>query len=223
MKDLLILGAGPFASLVRRYAELELGLRVVSFVVHREFQTRDFFESLPVLSPEDAQKRFPPSQACMFVAVGYRTMRGRETAYLAARQMGYRLANLICPSSYVAEDVALGDNNIVMPGVVIETGTKVGANNVIWSNATVCHESSIGSHNFIAANVTIGGGVVVGDKNFFGFSSVIAQRLQIGNETLIGALSWVNKSTQDLAQYHGSPARMVRKLDTKSGVTVSDA
>lgn len=222
MKQLVILGAGPFASLVRRYAEADLGWSARAFAVDPSYKTADTFEGLQVLTTDALRNAFTAEEVFLFVAVGYRTMRGREAAYQSACTTGYSRANLLCSGSYIGTGVVLGDNNIVMPGAVIEPGARIGANNVIWSNAVVCHDAVLGDHNFIAANVTLGGGVSIGDRNFIGFSAVVLQHRKIGNDTLIGAQTLVNRDTEDFSQYIGSPARRVGAVDAAVGVSVSD-
>jgi acetyltransferase-like isoleucine patch superfamily enzyme len=98
----------------------------------------------------------------------------------------------------------------------------LGSNNVIWSNATLCHDSEVGNHNFIAANATLGGNVKIGARNFIGFSAVVMQGRRIGHDTLIGAQSLVNRDTKDHCVYVGAPARLLRTLDSATGVTVCD-
>jgi sugar O-acyltransferase (sialic acid O-acetyltransferase NeuD family) len=222
MAGLIIFGATGLARLARYYAEQDLGMEVRGFAVDSQYKTADEFESLPVFTWQDALKRFPVGELSVFVAVGYSNMRAREAAYLAVKQAGYPLANIVCRSSHVANGVVLGDNNILMPGAVVEPGVTMGSNNVVWSNVTICHDGTIGDHNFIAANATLGGNVSLGHRNFLGFSSVVLQERRIGNETLIGAQTLINRDTQDLSLYCGSPARRVRALDPEIGVAVTN-
>ncbi|MFM0363705.1 NeuD/PglB/VioB family sugar acetyltransferase [Paraburkholderia sediminicola] len=224
MAGLIIFGAGPFAQLVRRYAAVDLGMQVHAFAVDEAYLPAGsaVLDGVPVLGWHAARERYGPADVTLFVAVGYRSMRARETVYRTIRQSGYQLANLLHPAAWIARDVTTVDNLIVMPGAVIESGVTLGANNVIWSNATLCHDSRIGDHNFIAANATLGGNVAIGSRNFIGFSAVVMQGRRIGDDTLIGAQTLVNRDTQNLSAYVGAPARRLRALDPAIGVTVSD-
>ena len=224
MAGLIIFGAGPFAQLVRRYAATDLGMQVHAFSVDEPYLPADIsaIDGLPLLGWQAARERYAPSDVAIFVALGYRSMRARESVYRAIKQSGYRLVNLLHPAAWIAHDVAIGDNVIVMPGAVVEPGVTLGSNNVVWSNATLCHDSRIGEHNFIAAGVTLGGNVTIGVRNFIGFSSVVMQGRRIGDDTLIGAQTLINRDTQDLCAYVGAPARHLRTLDPAMGVTVSD-
>ena len=224
MAGLIIFGAGPFAQLVCRYATADLGMQVHAFAVDEQYlpAATPALDDIPLLGWQAAQERYAPTDVMLFVAVGYRSMRARESVYQSIKQNGYTLANLLHPAAWIASDVTTSDNVIVMPGAVIEPGVTLGSNNVIWSNATLCHDSQIGDHNFIAANATLGGNVTIGARNFIGFAAVVMQGRRIGDDTLIGAQSLVNRDTQDLCAYVGSPARRLRALDPATGVSVSD-
>lgn len=224
MAGLIIFGAGPFAQLVYRYVTTDLDMQVRAFTVDESYlpDGNSELDGIPLLGWKDVSKCYAPNDVMLFVAVGYRSMLARESVYRAIKQSGYRFANLLHPAAWVAADVVIGDNVIIMPGAIIEPGVTLGSNNVIWSNATLCHDSIIGDHNFIAANATLGGNVTIGERNFIGFSAVVMQGRRIGDDTLIGAQSMVNRDTQDLCVYVGAPARLVRKLDKATAVTVSD-
>jgi len=224
MAGLIIFGAGPFAQLVRRYAMSDLGLQVHAFAVDESYLPAGIstLDGIPLLGWQAAQELYTPADVMVFVAVGYRSMRARESVYRTIKQSGYALANLLHPAAWVARDTVIRDNVIVMPGAVIEPGVTLGANNVIWSNVTVCHDSVLCDHNFIAANVTLGGNVTVGARNFIGFSAVVMQGRRVGDDTLIGAQTLLNCNTQDCCAYVGAPARRLRMLDPAVGVTVSD-
>jgi sugar O-acyltransferase (sialic acid O-acetyltransferase NeuD family) len=221
MKDLLIFGASSLARLAHYYATRDMGLNVLGFVVDEQYKVTDTFLSLPVFTSSEIDKKFTHDEIVMYIAVGYRSIRLRLSAYENAISKGFELVNIVARSSFVADDVMMGDNNFVMPGVVIEPSVKIGSNNVVWSNTTICHDTTIGSHNFFASNVTVGGEVSIGNQNFFGFSSVILQQRVIGNEVLIGAQSLLLDDAESLSRYQGSPARRVGSVDSSLGICVS--
>ena len=220
MKGLVIFGASTLAKLAHYYATRDLGLDVQGFVVDEQYQTEDKFLSLPVFNWSEFSMKHSPENVFIYVAIGYRIMRARAAAYAMVKDAGYEMINIVSRSSYVADDVTLGENNFIMPGAVLETGVSLASNNVVWSNTTICHDSVIGDHNFLAANTTVGGGVSIGNGNFLGFSSVIMQGQKIGNETLIGAQSLVRCDTENLNQYHGSPAIFVGPINHDLGIRI---
>lgn len=220
MKDLLIFGASSLARLAHYYATRDMGLNVLGFVVDEQYKVTDTFLSLPVFTWCELDKKFNNDEIVMYVAVGYRSMRLRSSAYENAKSKGLDLVNIVARSSFVADDAMMGDNNFVMPGAVVEPGVKIGSNNVVWSNTTICHDTTMGSHNFFASNVTVGGEVDIGNSNFLGFSSVIVQQRVIANEVLIGAQSLLLNDAESLSHYQGSPAKRIRGVDPAMGICV---
>jgi sugar O-acyltransferase (sialic acid O-acetyltransferase NeuD family) len=221
MKDLLIFGASSLARLAHYYATRDMGLNVLGFVVDEQYKVTDTFLSLPIFSSSEIDKKFNYDEIVMYVAVGYKSMRQRTNAYQNSKAKGFELVNIIASSSFVADDVVMGDNNFIMPGVVVEPGVKIASNNVVWSNATICHDTTIGNHNFFATNVTIGGEVTIGNQNFLGFSSVVLQQRSIGNEVLIGAQSLLLNDAESLSRYQGTPAERAGGIDSSLGICVN--
>ncbi|OBF18231.1 hypothetical protein A5725_21365 [Mycobacterium kubicae] len=220
MRDLVIFGATDLASMARYCAMDVLGRKVSAFAVDAGYRTLEEFHGIPVIEWPEMQSRFAPAATDCFIALGYRTMRGRRSVYEQVMAAGYGGINLVSPASNVAASALMGDNNLILSGAVIEPGVQLGSNNVIWSNATICHDTKIGSHNFIAANATLGGYVRVGDANFIGFSATVLHHIVIGNDTLVGAQSLVRQPTHDLHQYWGVPAIERGTIDATKGVRV---
>lgn len=220
MKKLLIFGCTELARLAHYYATKEMGANVLGFVIDESHASANESLAAPLFLWPEAVEKFSSQETVFFVATGYKRMRGREDVYTRVKQAGYVLANVFGRSSYIAQDVAMSDNNFIMPGAVLEPGTVLGANNVVWSNATICHDSRIGNHNFIAANVTLGGGVSVGDRNFFGFSSIVLQGRKVQSDTLIAAGSLVRSDLDALCEYRGNPAKEHALIDPSLGVCV---
>jgi sugar O-acyltransferase (sialic acid O-acetyltransferase NeuD family) len=220
MKELLIFGCTELARLAHYYATKEMGANVLGFVIDETYASGSGSLAAPLYLWPEAVEKFSSQNTVFFVATGYKRMRAREDVYTRVKQAGYVLANVFARSSYIAEDIAMSDNNFIMPGAVLEPGVVIGANNVVWSNATICHDSMIGNHNFIAANATLGGGVSAGDRNFFGFSSIVLQGRRIESDTLIAAGSLVRSNLDALREYRGSPAKEHALIDPSLGVCV---
>ena len=220
MKSLLIFGASSLAKLVHYYATHDNDFNVLGFIVDDQYKELDSFLSLPIHTWSEIKNRPKNIETVVYIAIGYRNMHLRLNAYEKVKEQGFQLINIVARSSFIADNVVMGNNNLIMPGVVIEPGVKMGSNNVVWSNATICHNTTLGSHNFIASNVTIGGEVCLGNQNFLGFSSVILQQRVIGDEVLVGAQSLVLNNVESLSHYQGSPARRIKDIDSMIGVCV---
>jgi acetyltransferase-like isoleucine patch superfamily enzyme len=217
---LVIFGTGLVARLAYRQATKELGLKVAVFAVDARFRTEPQFLGKPVVDVESLATTHPPGQVSVFVAMGYRSMTQRASAWRRIADVGWSTPSLISPHAHVAEGEKIGANCFVMPGAVIEPGTTLGANNIVWSNATICHDSTIGTDNFFASNSTIGGEVTVGDRCFFGFSSTVLQQLSVGSDVLLAAAALLTTDAPGLGRYLGVPARRCGEIEASSGVCV---
>jgi sugar O-acyltransferase (sialic acid O-acetyltransferase NeuD family) len=220
-KPLIIFGTGSLARLAYYYIAHEMELNVSAFVVDKFHKTTETCQGLPVLDWDALLDLYSPSQTAMYIAVGYKSMKQRESVFERAIEREYQLINIISRAAFIAKSVSIGTNNFIMPGVVIEPGVSIGYNNVVWSNATICHNSKVGNHNFLASNVTVGGEVTMGDRNFLGFSSVVLQQRHLGNDVLIGAQSLLLSDAESLTHYQGTPAKKLKTIDRALGICVN--
>lgn len=218
----VIFGAGSLANLAYLYAKESLLISIDAIVVDDMYleQSESLFADTPLIGWSTFCKQYPVASTKVFVAVGYKSMRARASAFSRVISNGYSCFNIQASTAYVADNVSIGFNNIFMPGVVIEPFVTIGNNNIFWSNATVCHDVIIGHNNFFASNCTIGGLVNIGDSNFFGFSSTIIQNIHVQDESLIAASSLVIKNVDSLARYQGVPAKLFATIDSSTGVCV---
>lgn len=218
MQNLFIYGASDLAKLAHYYAEKERGINVLGFIVDDDFYNIEEYIGLPVFT----WNKLPNIENIkIFVAIGYKNMRARVSAYSKVKQNGYECVNLVSPHSCIAKNVQMGDNNIIMAGAVIEPFVNLGSNNIIWSNATICHDTQLGNHNFFAANVTVGGKVTIGNNCFLGFSSTVTQNLTVGNEVLLAAGSVALATLKGLSMYAGSPATFKKAINPDLGITIA--
>jgi sugar O-acyltransferase (sialic acid O-acetyltransferase NeuD family) len=217
---LFIFGTGSLAKLAHYYAIREMGLDVLGFVVDAHVKHEDLFCGLPVLSWDHFLTKYPAGSVSVFVAIGYRIMRERQTIFDRIQGHGYDLQSIISKSAFVAETSSIGINSFIMPNVVIEPGVIMGANNIFWSNTTVCHDTRLGSHNFFASSVTIGGEVTIGDCCFFGFNSTVVQLRHIGSDVLLAAQSLLLNDVEGLSRYQGQPARKFEDLVSVGSVSI---
>lgn len=208
-KALFIFGVSQYSALIADYFHIESDYNVEGFVVDDDFKSCDFFYGLNVYSLTRFQGMFSPSNADIFCAIGYKSMRMRREIYKKIRTLGYSSPSLISQSAYISPKAIVGSNSVVMPHAVVEAGTKVGENVVVWSNSTICHDSQIGDGCFIAANTTVGGGVRMEELCFLGFSSTVIQSLNVGSETLLGAMSLLLKDSIAYTKYCGIPAKKI--------------
>jgi sugar O-acyltransferase (sialic acid O-acetyltransferase NeuD family) len=197
-KKIIIFGDSAFAEIAYEYFTYDSEYEVVAFTVSKEFKAKDSLFGLPVICFEEIEKKYPPSDFDMHIAIVYNSLnRARLKFYNEAKQKGYKLANYISSRSFVWRNVELGDNVFIFEDNTIQPFVKIGSNNVFWSGNHIGHHSIIGSHNFISSHVVISGFCIVGNANFIGVNSTIGNNLKIGDDCLIGSFVHIVKNVQD--------------------------
>jgi sugar O-acyltransferase (sialic acid O-acetyltransferase NeuD family) len=197
-KKIVIFGDSAFAEIAYEYFTYDSEYEVVAFTVSEEFKAKDSLFGLPVVCFEEIEKKYPPSDFDMHIAIVYNSLnRARLKFYNEAKQKGYNLANYISSRSFVWRNVELGDNIFIFEDNTIQPFVKIGSNNVFWSGNHIGHHSIIGSHNFISSHVVISGFCIVGNANFIGVNSTIGNNLKIGDDCLIGSFVHIVKNVQD--------------------------
>jgi sugar O-acyltransferase (sialic acid O-acetyltransferase NeuD family) len=196
-KKIVIFGTGKLAEVAHYYFTHDSPYEVVAFAVDREFLQSNEFINLPVIPFEEVEKRFPPDQFSMFIAVGYGGMnKVRAKKYGEAKRKGYKLASYVCSKSVIWDNVKIGDNCFIFENQTIQPFAKIGNDVIIWSGNHIGHHSSIGDHCFITSHVVVSGNVAVGDYCFLGVNATIRDGIEIAPECLIGAGAVIMKSTK---------------------------
>ena len=213
-KKIIIFGDSAFAEIAYEYFTYDSEYEVVAFTVSKEFKVNDSLFGLPVVCFEEIEKKYPPSEFDMHIAIVYNSLnRARLKFYNEAKQKGYKLANYISSRSFVWRNVELGDNIFIFEDNTIQPFVKIGSNNVFWSGNHIGHHSIIGSHNFISSHVVISGFCIVGNANFIGVNSTIGNNLKIGDDCLIGSFVHIVKNVQDGSFIRGN-ANSVEDITT---------
>ena len=81
---------------------------------------------------------------------------------------------------------------------------EIGDNNTLWSGNHIGHHSKIGHNNFITSHVVISGNTVIGNNCFLGVNSSLRGGVEIADVTLIGAASFISRTTEEKGVYKTS-------------------
>jgi len=208
-KRIVIYGTGPLAKLLYYYLNFDSSYKVTCFCVNAAYISENEFCGLPVVSFEEVEKTYPPTEYEMILAIGYSKMRSRKKLFNDVKAKGYNLANYV-HSSVITHDVVMGENNIIFAGCVIEPNVKIGNNNVIWSMTLLGHDCIIGNHNYISAKCLVSGDSQICDLCFIGNGTTMINGLLISNETCVGAASYLRKGTKEQGVYVGNPAKLLK-------------
>ncbi len=207
-KKLILFGDSSFAEIAYEMFTHDSEYEVAAFTVTKEYLKKDILFGLPIVAFEDIEKKFPPSEYDMHVALVYNTLnRAREKFYHAAKHKGYKLANYISSKAFVWRNVTMGDNIYIFEDNTIQPFVKLGSNIVLWSGNHIGHHSELGNHLFISSHVVISGHCTVGDYCFFGVNSTVGNNINVGKDCLIGAGCLIVKDTGNGKLFKGTPSK----------------
>jgi sugar O-acyltransferase (sialic acid O-acetyltransferase NeuD family) len=197
LRELVIFGAGDFASVARAYFSADSGYQVAAFTVDRERLEITALDGLPVVPFETVEREYPPARFAMFVAVGFNGMNKARAAICArAKQKGYTLASYVSSRAVVGPELACGENCFILENNVVQPFVRIGADVVLWSGNHIGHHVEIGDHCFISSQVVLSGRVRVGAYSFLGVNACVKQGVIIAPECFIGAGAVILKDTR---------------------------
>lgn len=201
-KKVVIIGNTSNARLAKFYFTTDSEYEVAAFSVSREYLKEQTFEELPVVSLEDLESKYPPTEFEAFVAVGYSNMNKiRETLYNFCKEKGYGMANYISSRCTFLTQYPTGDNCFILEDNTIQPYVKIGNDVVLWSGNHIGHDVIIGDHCFITSHVVVSGFVKIQRNCFIGVNATIRDAITIAPETLIAAGAIIMKDTVDKGVY----------------------
>ncbi|MCW2763666.1 MAG: sugar O-acyltransferase, sialic acid O-acetyltransferase NeuD family [Marmoricola sp.] len=216
MSDLVIVGTGLFAEVVRDYFEEFTDSKVLAFACHEKYRTSNEFAGRPVVCVESLEQSYPPDSVKLFVAIGYRQVNKlRQAAYEELKARGYRFATFVAPdiktwrSNEIGENVFIFENNVIQPHV------RIGNNTILWSGNHIGHHSTVGRNCFISSHVVVSGSCTVGDNTFIGVNSTLHDGITIGADNVIAAGSIIARSTKDREVYVPNATKVFPKTSDR--------
>jgi sugar O-acyltransferase (sialic acid O-acetyltransferase NeuD family) len=212
MAKLVIFGAGDIARLAHFYFSTDSDHEVVAFAVDSEYRSAETFLDLPLVSIDDAVKRYPPARHAMFVAMSYQKMnRVRAAKYARAKELGYELVSYVSSRcSFLARD-PIGDNCFILEDNTVQPFVRIGNDVTLWSGNHIGHDATVGDHCFISSHVVVAGHVEIGEGCFVGVNATLRDSIKIGAFTLIGAGAVIMKNTEPGSVYMGTRAERFKK------------
>lgn len=215
-KNLVIFGSGDIAELAHFYFSTDSEWEVAAFTVDAEYIEETTFCGLPVVAFEEVAKQFPPEDNDLFVALSYSKLNAvRKEKYLAAREMGYRLASFVSPHATVLNEGRIGENCFIFEDNTIQPFVTIGNNVTLWSGNHIGHHSTIRDHAFIASHVVVSGGVEIGEQCFIGVNATLRDHIKIGDRCVIGAGALLLADAEPEGVYLGAATERSRVPSTK--------
>ena len=207
MAKIVIFGAGKIAEIAHFYFKHDSEYEVAAFCVDREYLNADRFCGLPVAAFEDLEKRYPPAEYQMFIALSYAKVNVlRAGKYRAAKDKGYSLVSYVSTRATTFPGLQMGDNCFILEDNTIQPFVTIGNNVTLWSGNHIGHHSRIEDHCFIASHVVVSGGVTIKENCFLGVNVTLRDHITLGRNCVIGAGALIVKDTEDDGVYVSTAA-----------------
>jgi sugar O-acyltransferase (sialic acid O-acetyltransferase NeuD family) len=202
LEKVIIFGAGKTAELAHYYFTNDSQFEVIAFTADSKYIESNIFCGLSVYAFEDIETRFPVEEVYFFAALAHSQMnKVRESKIKEAKEKGYRLASYISTKATIFSNVKLGEHCFILENNTIQPFVEIGDNNILWSGNHIGHHSKIEHNNFITSHVVVSGNTMIGSNCFIGVNSTLRDGIEIANESLIGAGSFISRSTEEKGVY----------------------
>ncbi len=124
-----------------------------------------------------------------------------------------KLANIIHPNAFVADNVVIEPGVFVMANSYIGPGTTLRKCTLVMANCVVGHNDDIGELCHLSAGCNVSSYIKIGYASDIGLGAAVLEKRKIGNYSVLGANSLLTRDIGDSVIYVGSPARLHRKID----------
>ena len=197
MRELVIIGNGSYAQMMRRYIQLtDFGV-TVAYAVDEEYRTKRELDNLPVITLKELKEKFPLEEISLIMGIGYTQMGNvRKRLFEECKRLGYCFSNYVHPTAIVQKNVTLGEGNNVLEGVILEESVIVGNANLFFGGSLVAHESTIGDYNTLSVKAVVAGCTLIGRNCFIGAAATVRDHVRINNYALIGAAAYADEDME---------------------------
>lgn len=219
-KKLVIFGSGDIAQLAHFYFSTDSAYEIVAFTVDGSYIEDSTLCGLPVVAFENITNHYATESHDMFIALSYSKLNAvRKEKYLAAKALGYTLANYISSHATVLNEGRIGDNCFILEDNTVQPFVSIGNNVTLWSGNHIGHHSTIQDHTFIASHVVISGGVNIGEQCFIGVNATLRDHITVEDKCVIGAGTLLLANAEQEGVFIGTaterskvPSSKLRKL-----------
>ena len=165
MKDLVIVGTGSFATLMKFYITQYDTRKVVAFSVEQAYINEPFFEGIPICPLERLTEYYSADVYDVLLSIGAKDMNKlRERLFHFCKEKGYHIASFVHPSCLISPDAQIGEGNIFLENILIQPFVKIGNGNLFWDHVAISHNETIGDFNTMAGGVGLSGFIKIGNN-----------------------------------------------------------
>ncbi len=218
MIDLVIVGASGHAKVVIDLFREVDAYRVIG-LIDADPTPRKVL-GVPVIgSDEDLAILRGQGVSSAFVAIGDNRLRLKIGRNLEAN--GFTLVKAVSRRAAVSPSALLGAGVAVMAGAVVNAETRIDDLAILNTNASVDHDCRLGEACHVAPGSALAGNVTVGRLAFLGVGCRAIPGVRIGEGGVVGAGSTVVRDLPPGMVSMGSPARVVRPIETGPSETLA--
>lgn len=209
MEKIIIFGTSQLASLAHFYFTHDSPHEVVAFTLDSDYITDNEFRGLPVVSFEEIEKLYPPSEYKIFLPISFKQMSFlRKRKFEEAKEKGYTCVSYVSSKASTWPDLTVGENCFIFEDNTIQPFVTIGDNCVLWSGNHIGHHTNIHDHVFITSHVVISGCCEIGENSFFGVNATVRDETNIGKASLIGMGAIITKDTPEYSIWLGAKSTM---------------
>ncbi|WP_270640588.1 NeuD/PglB/VioB family sugar acetyltransferase [Longibaculum muris] len=192
MKKLLIVGAGGHG---RCCLDIARDMNIYDEICFLDdLHMNEVINDCEVIGTIDEMSSYYPEYVDIFIAIGNNQL--RKKLNMQAKEIGYQLASLISPFSYVSSYANINEGTVVFPHAVIEANVYVGKGCIISSNTTLNHDSIIKDNCLIYSNSVIRPNVIIESLTKIGSHCVISFGIRIESNSVINDGSVIDLSEE---------------------------
>jgi len=187
-EKILLVGGGGHCRSVIDVIELEGKYEIAGIIDKQELIGQDVL-GYKVIGCDDDLEEFFSKYKYAIVTVGQiKSNSLRIKLFDKLKGIGYKLASIISPLSYVSKHSNIAEGTIVMHQALVNSNVTIGKNCIINSKALIEHDCVIEDSCHISTASVLNGGVVVKEGTFFGSNATSKEGIELSGFIKAGGL-----------------------------------
>ena len=196
MKKIILIGAGGHAKACIDVIEEENKSKIIGIV--EKVKTKKKFVNYPIIGIDKDLKKIKKKCSNAIITVGQiKNLSLRASLFNNLISLGFNLAIIISPQSYISKKAKVNNGSIVMHKAVVNSYAEIGSNCIINSSSLIEHGVKVGNHTHVSTGAILNGDCKVGNNSFIGSGTIVKEGVKIGNRCIIGMGQIIKENIKD--------------------------